>query len=661
MSIKTVLLFLIFVTNIFANQMEFTPKERDYLANNTITFAGDPNWLPFEAFDKHGQYIGIISEHIDIIEKKLDIKFQKIITKDWLETLELSKKRGADIISGDAADVVLSKNYKPIDTYMKNPLVIVTRDDYPFIADLNHMKDKKIVYIDGYGYTADIVKKYPNIRFLKTDSIGTALLGVKSGKYDIFIGTLSMVDYSIVKMGIENLKISGDIDTTMNLTLFINRDKLLLYSIINKAMRSIDDIQKHKITSKWRHGKVKTVIVDYTLTRNISIIFLLILIFVLSLLYIIRRNNKKLNLLLNSTIEAIAIFKDGKLIDANDVLLKMYGYDSLKEIKNSRVTDAIPEDQHAFVMEQLKSSQEPYELNMLRKDGTIFPTLIRATNIGSNIRVSTVLDLTELKNTQKELERLNNSLEEKVELEVEKNKQQQLLMLHQSRLAQMGEMISMIAHQWRQPLNTLSMLSNTVVLKYRRGKLDADIIDYFSTNSDKQIQQMSKTIDDFRDFFKPEKEKIDYCINDIITNSIDMLNPVFSKYDLIVKYENKDKFYSNGFPNELGQAFVNIINNAKDALVENEIIDKVIVVNLEQKEDSAIITIIDNAGGIPEDIIDRIFDPYFSTKLEKNGTGLGLYMAKLIIEEHLDGEISVENIDGGAEFKIILEVEKIND
>jgi len=268
-------------------------------------------------------------------------------------------------------------------------------------------------------------------------------------------------------------------------------------------------------------------------------------------------------------------------------------------------------------------------------------------------RVKTHLELQELQNDMKNI---NKNLEIKIESELKKNKQQQLLMFQQSRLAQMGEIINMIAHQWRQPLNTLSMLNQTIVLKYTKGKLDTDVLDYFSENSNKQIQQMSKTIDSFRDFFKPEKEKTDYCINNIITHSIDMLNPVFSKHSLIVKYENRDKLYTNGFPNELGQALVNIINNAKDALIENMIIDKTIVLDLKEQGSKAIITIRDNAGGIPNDIVYNIFDPYFSTKEEKNGTGLGLYMTKLIIEEHMDGEIAVKNKDDGAEFTIILEM-----
>ncbi len=628
-------------------------QEKEYLKNNTFTYAGDPNWLPFEAFDKQGKYIGIVSEHIEIIEKKLNIKFKKIITKDWINTLELSKKIKSDIISGDAADVILAKNYKPIDTYIQNPLVLVTRKDHPFISELNHIKDKKIAYIDGYGYTADIVKKYPNIKFLKTNSINSALVGVKSGKYDIVIGTLSMIDYTIVSMGLEGIKISGDTGITMNLTLFINREKPLLYSIINKTMNSIDDITKHKIMSKWRHTKLGNII-DYTLIWQIIGVFIFIFLIGLSFLIISRKNNKRLNKLLNSTIEAIAIFKNGKLIETNKQLLQMYGYSSIEDIKGNTPLDFVSPSQHEFLKNQLKDSQKPYELNMVRSDGTNFPALVRGTNMDNNIRITSVLDLTELKDTQKEFELLNKSLEFKVKSEIEKNKQQQLMMLQQSRLAQMGEIISMIAHQWRQPLNSLAMINQTIILKYHRDKLNDKAIEYFSKNSNKQIQGMSQTINDFRDFFKPEKEKVKFILNDIIQNTIDMVNPIFikEKIDIILGVDNE--FMIVGFPNELSQTILNIVNNAKDALIENKIKDKQIVISIKSKNKNTILTISDNAGGIPLNVIDKIFNPYFSTKEAKKGTGLGLYMSKIIIEEHMGGRITVANSESGAVFTIIL-------
>ncbi len=365
--------------------------------------------------------------------------------------------------------------------------------------------------------------------------------------------------------------------------------------------------------------------------------------------------------------DGILLIEDKKIIDSNESIVKMLEYNSKNDILNLHPSSLCLNDNsdsqftfekaNEIMLQILENGYYTFECVKSKKNGEKLWIDVVGTKIvqnGKDILHIVFRDISNRKKAEYELEQLNKHLQNRVDKEVEKNRKQDQLILEQSRLAQMGEMISMIAHQWRQPLNALSILTSSVVLKYRRGKLDSDLIDYFNENSKKQIQKMSKTIDDFRDFFKPENERIDYCINDVIINSIDMLNPVFNKYQFAIAYENSKKIYANGFPNELGQALVNILNNAKDALVENEIADKILVVSLEEQEDRAILTISDNAGGIPDDIIDKIFDPYFSTKAEKNGTGLGLYRTKLIIEDHLDGKINVENRDGGVKFNIVL-------
>ncbi len=255
---------------------------------------------------------------------------------------------------------------------------------------------------------------------------------------------------------------------------------------------------------------------------------------------------------------------------------------------------------------------------------------------------------------KKEILKLNNSLKDKVKYEVKKNEEQQLMMLQQSRLAQMGEMISMIAHQWRQPLNTLAILNQTIILKYNRKKLDDKVIEYFKQNSKKQIENMSNTIDDFRNFFKPRKDKLEFSINKNIINVINMLDPIFTKVGIVINFKYKEDITMLGYGNELGQVLLNILNNSKDAIVENDIKQGTINIYLENKENKVILTITDNAGGIPKDIIDKIFDPYFSTKHNKNGTGLGLYMSKIIIQEHFKGKIEVKNDKNGAVFNILL-------
>jgi len=251
--------------------------------------------------------------------------------------------------------------------------------------------------------------------------------------------------------------------------------------------------------------------------------------------------------------------------------------------------------------------------------------------------------------------RKTTKLEELIEQEIEKNKEQQFHMLQQNRLSLQGEMISMIAHQWKQPLNNLSLIKQMLIMEYKQGKLNDEIIDEFNKESSRQIQQMSQTISDFTNFFSPEKKPKYFYLRDILYKSLSFLKPVLVNTNITVEtnFEYKKPISLKGYPNELGQTIINILNNAKDALIENQIKDKRVYIEIKEEEKNIIITIEDNAGGIPTDIMPKIFDPYFSTK-SKNGTGLGLYMSKMIIEEHMHGHILVRNSDKGAVFEIQL-------
>ena len=257
-----------------------------------------------------------------------------------------------------------------------------------------------------------------------------------------------------------------------------------------------------------------------------------------------------------------------------------------------------------------------------------------------------------------------NSLCEKISDVVQENKKQQLLMIHQNRLAQMGEMISMIAHQWRQPLNNLSLINQLLISRYNKGKLDDEQIEYFKKNSKKQINLMSRTIDDFRNFFKAEKRKEEFVVNDIIQNTLDMTRAIYTSNNIQLEFHAENSYKTFGYPNTLAQAILNIINNARDALIENRKDDeRRIIISLTNDKEYIFINIKDNAGGIPEEILDKIFDPYFSTKQEKNGTGLGLYMSSMIIKEQSDdAKLSVKNETDGANFMITLKGElHVND
>ena len=254
------------------------------------------------------------------------------------------------------------------------------------------------------------------------------------------------------------------------------------------------------------------------------------------------------------------------------------------------------------------------------------------------------------------LKDLNISLKDTVDSEVQKNMKKDRLMMQQFRLAQVGEAISMIAHQWKQPLNTLSLITEGMYIKYTMGKLNLENMKNFREQTQRQIKQMSSTIDDFSEFFKPEKEKETFLIVEPIKHALTILEPILKKESIQIEKNIEKELHIVGYPNELAQVVINIINNAKDALVDkSDNQEKIIKINLFSKEAKVYISIEDNAAGIPSNIIEKIFDPYFSTKIEKNGTGLGLYMSKTIIEEHMQGSLSVKNTINGAKFILAFE------
>ncbi|MEN8303276.1 MAG: ATP-binding protein, partial [Campylobacterota bacterium] len=254
----------------------------------------------------------------------------------------------------------------------------------------------------------------------------------------------------------------------------------------------------------------------------------------------------------------------------------------------------------------------------------------------------------------KKISQKNKELEIKIEEAVEKNLQKNRLMLQQNRLAAMGEMISNIAHQWRQPLNTLGLILQKLEILHKRGTLDEEKLKENITNGMSQINKMSTTIDDFRDFFKKDKKKRIFYLKEAIEESLLFMKTPLEENSIQVTYDRELSVQVNGYKNELTQVIVNIINNAKDALVENKNIDRRIDILCTVKDEHIVIKIEDNAGGIPKDVIDKIFEPYFTTKVEGEGDGIGLYMSKIIIEENMNGKLDVHNSEDGAVLTITL-------
>ncbi|WP_372999792.1 ATP-binding protein [Sulfurimonas sp.] len=245
--------------------------------------------------------------------------------------------------------------------------------------------------------------------------------------------------------------------------------------------------------------------------------------------------------------------------------------------------------------------------------------------------------------------------------EVEKSlKENQKMLAQQTRMAQMGEMISMIAHQWRQPLGAISSAAIDLQIKMELEFFDLtteegreEYTEYFFhkiKDINEYVQNLTATIDDFRNFYKPNKESVWVKLDEVISKSLNIIQASLLNDNIKIIKNYKSTIDIELYSNEMMQVILNILKNAQDNFNEKDIENRYIKITTKDKT----ISICDNGGGIEEDIIDKIFNPYFSTKDEKSGTGLGLYMAKTIIEKHHAGNITVKNTDDGICFIIEL-------
>ena len=228
------------------------------------------------------------------------------------------------------------------------------------------------------------------------------------------------------------------------------------------------------------------------------------------------------------------------------------------------------------------------------------------------------------------------------------------LMLTQARHAAMGEMISMIAHQWRQPISAIAMGANNILADIKLDMLEEKSLESTTQKILAQTQELSKTIDDFRDFFKPNKMLQELYISEVITDTLHIIEHSLINNDIKIKINTPDNKKIETYSRELMQVLINILNNAKDVLLQNKTKDRKIEISEEIVDGKMVLKVCDNGGGIDRTIADKIFDPYFTTKSEKNGTGLGLYMSKTIVEKHLLGRLGFYNKKDGACFEIAL-------
>ncbi|MCT7580447.1 PAS domain-containing sensor histidine kinase [Aliarcobacter butzleri] len=361
--------------------------------------------------------------------------------------------------------------------------------------------------------------------------------------------------------------------------------------------------------------------------------------------------------------------KNGKIILWNKECEKTFGW-TFDEIKNKKNSLSLFYDDPKVCEDVMKSfeniSNSFEEWHPKTKNGETL--VVKWANIklpnGETINIG--LDITqqrnyeisirekalELKVAKLQLENLNSSLEKRIEDEIKKNTKQQHMIMQQNKLAQMGEMIENIAHQWRQPLaqiNSSIILIDAILEKHN---FKDTLVENKLTEIESLTSYMSKTISDFKNFFNPNKKKTIFKVEDAIQKANDVLKGLINSHHIQMEISVEKDLIINSYLGELQQVILIIINNSIDAFIHMNIHFPKILINTYTDNENLVIYIEDNALGINSDLLDKIFEPYFTTKHKAQGTGLGLYIAKMIVENSLLGFLSVENKQNGARFRI---------
>ena len=521
-------------------------RDQEYLSRKRVLgMCVDPDWKPFEYINKKGKYEGILADYVSLFSSRLDIPFVLHRTLSYRESITALKEGKCDLVVGDVATPNRQKYFLATTPYLNVSRAFVTHVDSTNIHDFSQIAYRgKIGVLKDSPAEASLARMYEKIQIVPCESSKEGVLRVASRELSAFVGTLPSLVYELQEQGLSNVKIAGTFVEPVRLSMLVTKHSEVLRSILNKVVDTLTEKDRRKILLKW-------VEVKYVKGVDRTLLYLLLILFVLLLLFLGTRHYTTLQM-------------------------------------------------------------------------------------------------------KKKLEVMHRKLEAEMKKEIEKNRHQQLMMLHQNRLAQKGEMLQMIAHQWRQPLNTLSLVNQKLIYAYKKERMTAEEIAFFEEKSQQLIQQMSEIINTFKDFFKPDKKRVEFDMYHVVAHTVSLLEPVMNRHHIHIALEGEKEICYYGFPNEFGQAVINILTNAKDILVERQCKNPQINIRVWRERQKIHVYICDNGGGIPPSIISQIFEPYFSTKEEKNGTGLGLYMCKLIVEGHFKGHLSVENRDEGACFSIVI-------
>ncbi|WP_052502604.1 transporter substrate-binding domain-containing protein [Halarcobacter anaerophilus] len=658
---------------IYKKSFSLTPKEKDFIQNNVFKVSVSNDWRPVTFKNEKGELDGMASEIWEVIKSKLNLKCEYNFSDSFTQQLNSIKDKSNDIIfsSGETKDrIKYSLFSKP---YIEFPFSIVTLKDENFIENIDYLFNKKIAVVKNFTAQKLLKENFPQIELIIVKDVKEGLKKVSRGEAFAYVDIKPNLIYYINKLKFNNLKISGNTGLDYKIEIMIRDDYPQLQTIFNKVISSLDEKEISRILNKWNNVQFEENF-DYTnFWIAISIIFIIFLILIyknqlnvkrnISLKQLVNERTKELREL-NEELEKRVDRKTKELIKANYLLDEAQKIARLGSFSYNTKTKTLQwSDEHfkifglypneinpsltaflSFVHEDDRKrvkihlykatksdKRKAVELRIELRDNSIkyIQLTTKVTKFDSNnkpiVVIGTVFDLTKIK-----------------ELELQKREKDSML-AQQSKMAALGEMLENIAHQWRQPLSVISTASTGLQIQLEMNNEISKEFLYKSVKSiNEHSQYLSKTIDDFRNFFNPRKEKALFTIDSTIEKALSLVSTRVKKYNIEIVKDLKD-IKIETIESELIQILLNILNNAIDALNSKNQEKKYIFISTISKNNLLHIKIKDNAGGIPAKIINRVFEPYFTTKHKSQGTGIGLYMSNEIVTKHLNGVLKVSN------------------
>jgi PAS domain S-box-containing protein len=661
------LLTLFLVSSLWsAGDALLTERQRAWVKNHPVVRMGiDPGYGPYSFVDEKGHPRGAVIDILGEIEKLTGLRFQIVSNLSWTGLMEAVKSHRIDAV---ATVVKLPEREKFLaftQIYLQTPLVVMTRTDTPQLGTLKDLRSLRIALVRGYSSTKQVMQRFPGLHVHLVETPLEGLRAVASGRADAYIGVLGVNSFLASHYGIGNLKVNAALDMRINGQRFgVRKDWPELAAILDRALDAIPAGRKNEILQHWLPVQSENLT---NLSRRAFLLDLIPWLLGVSALLLV---GYLLTLLWNRQLKKelkrreIALEHAEKIAHLGDVATDLESETTELSAQMWRIVGREPKAGRIASRELLqfihpedreRFARHREALRKLKPGEKVPEMLLRVVRPGGEVRWVELRGEIEFDSEGRAKKIYGTALDVTDRLSIEARlEEKEEMLIAQSRHAAMGEMVSMIAHQWRQPISVLSMSANNMLADIELGDFNKDRCQTYAREILEQVQYLSRTIEDFRNYFKPDRKPERVEVAKVVEESLRVIGKSLENHGIQVAAEYHALPRIVTYPRELLQVLVNIFKNAKEALVASDVQPKRVDLHIREEGGCVTLEICDNGGGIDPTVLPRIFEPYFTTKDEKSGTGLGLYMSKNIVEKHLKGKIKVHNSAEGVCFFIIL-------